>query len=136
MQNIIDTFNKAETITDEMIASATNRCIEKNFDSDGIAQLKTLAEQCKTKSDCFRFFKDTLKLDVEESKKGVVLHLHKTECTCPMASKLTVDKKRLCDCTKSRERYVWSQVFGREVDVEVLESFWRGGKDCVLEIIL
>ncbi len=136
MQKIIEQFNKAEKITDEMIESASNRCIEKNFEADSIIHLKELAGNCETKADYLNFFKNVLKLNVEESEGGIILHLNKTECTCPMASELTIDKRRLCDCTKTREKYVWSQVLGRDIDVQIVESFWRGGTDCVIEIIL
>lgn len=136
MKEIIEKFNKSEEITDEMITSASNRCIEKNFEPDSIIHLKELAANCETKTDYLNFFKNELKLDVEESERGIILHLHKTECTCPMAPELTIDKRNLCNCTKAREKYVWGQVLDREIDVQIVESFWRGGTDCVIEILL
>lgn len=136
MEKIIEKFNGAKEVTDELIKNSSCRCIEKNNALEGILKLKDMANNCKTKLDYINFFKNILKLDAQESEKGIIIHLNKTKCTCPIASKLNIDKSRLCDCTKEHEKYLWSQFFGKEIDVKILESFWRGGNDCVMEIIL
>ena len=65
----------------------------------------------------------------------MIMHLHKKECTCPMSSKLNMDKRRLCDCTKEHERLTWSEFFGKKLECKIVESFHRGGNDCVIELI-
>ena len=135
MEEIIRKFNESNIITDEFIEESTQDCIKRNNALDGILKLKELAKHCKTKLDYINFFKNNLKLDVKESENGMIMQLHKTECTCPMASKLNIDKSRLCDCTRLHEKYLWSKFFGKDIDVKIMESFWRGGNDCVIEII-
>ena len=134
MEQIIKELNSANEIDNELIMRCSNRCIEKNDATTGILKLKELAKDCKSKADYVDFFHNVLKLNVEESERGMILHLGKTQCSCPIASELTVEKSRLCDCTRAHEKYLWSQFFGKEIDVEIIESFWRGGSDCVLEI--
>ena len=136
MEEIIKKLNEATNITDELIKDSLNNCIKISNALDGILKLKELSKDCKTKFDYINFFKNTLKLNVEETEKGIIMHLNKTECTCSMASKLNIDKSRLCDCTKEHEKYLWSKFFGKEIDIKIIESFWRGGNDCVIEIIL
>lgn len=48
---------------------------------------------------------------------------------------LNIDKSRMCDCTKAHEKCLWSLFFGKEIDVEIAESIYRGGNDCVIKII-
>ena len=136
MEKIIKKLNESNDITDELIQDCSNHCIKINNALDGILKLRELAKDCNTKSDYIKFFENVLKLNVEKSEKGIIMHLNKKECTCPMASKLNIDKSRLCDCTKEHEKYLWSQFFGKQIDVKIIESFWRGGNDCVIEIIL
>lgn len=136
MEEIIGKLNEASIVTEELINECSNTCIKTNNALDGIIKLKELAKECSTKSDYIKFFKNILNLDVEETEKGIILHLNKTECTCPIASKLNIDKSKLCNCTKEHEKYLWSKFFGKEIDVKIIESFWRGGNDCVIEIIL
>lgn len=108
MDQMIEKLNSAEIITDELISQCKERCIEKNNDTEGILKLKELAKDCETKADYINFFTNTLMLNAIESERGIVLHLGKK---------------------------MWSLFFGVPIDIEILESFWRGGSDCVLEII-
>lgn len=135
MHQMIETFHSAKEISDELILRCSDRCIEKNSATEGILKLKELAKDCETKADYINFFANTLRLNAIESERGIVLHLGKKMCTCPMASELQIDRSRLCDCTKEHEKKMWSLFFGVPIDIEILESFWRGGSDCVLEIV-
>lgn len=71
----------------------------------------------------------------EEAEDGIVMHLGKTECSCPMTMDLSQNTDMLCECTKDHEKAVWSAFFGRPVEVEIVESFLRRGDDCVIKII-
>ena len=42
----------------------------------------------------------------------------------------------LCHCTLGHERAMWSIVFGKQINVEIIESFQRGGNDCVTKIFI
>ena len=75
-------------------------------------------------------------MQVEEVSDGLVMWLGKKSCTCPMASEIHANKEMLCNCTCGHEKAVWSAFFGRPVDVEIVESFLRGGTDCVIKIKL
>ncbi len=49
---------------------------------------------------------------------------------------LTVKNPMLCNCILGHEKAMWSIVFGKQVDAKIVESFLRGGKDCVIKIIV
>lgn len=53
-----------------------------------------------------------------------------------MASKLTQNADMMCECTRGHEKAMWSIFFGKPVDVEIVESFLRGGNDCVIKILV
>ena len=136
MDEIINKINEAGEVTDELAIKSATDCIDRNDQYFDILKIKKMASYSSKKSDYVDFFRDLLNLNVEESEKGIIIHLNKTECDCPMAPQLNVDKSKLCNCTKEHEKQLWSEFFGNDVDVEILESFNRGGNDCVIEIIL
>ena len=99
--------------------------------------MKTLGEQasgCKTKEDYVAFLRHALPLHIEDADDGIIIYLGKKECTCPMASEIHANKEMLCHCTCGHEKAAWSVFFRKPVDVEIVESFQRGGNDCVIKI--
>ena len=109
-------------------------CATRQNAFEGVETLKKQAAGCKTISDYAAFLNRSLPVRVEEVGDGLVMHLNKESCTCPMAGEIHENKEMLCHCTCGHEKAVWSAFFGRPVDVEILESFLRGGKDCVIKI--
>ncbi len=73
-------------------------------------------------------------MNVEDVSNGIIIHYGKQSCTYPMS--LTVKNPMLCNCTLGHEKAMWSIVFGKQVDAKIVESFLRGGKDCVIKIIV
>lgn len=111
-------------------------CARRQNALEGIEALKEQAADCMTKADYAAFLQRTLPVQVEEVSDGLVMWLGKKGCTCPMASEIHANKEMLCNCTCGHEKAVWSAFFGRPVDVEIVESFLRGGTDCVIKIKL
>lgn len=136
MKHIIEELNSAKKVSDELIFRCSSRCISANNAEKGIRKLKELARDCQNKDDYIDFFRNVLKLNAQESANGIVLYLGKKQCSCPIASELNIDKSKLCDCTKEHEKVLWSIFFGKQIDVVILESFWRGGQDCIIELVL
>lgn len=66
-----------------------------------------------------------LPVKIEEVGDGIVMRLGKKSCTCPIASTINESKEMLCHCTCGHEK---------AVDIEIVESFLRGGTDCVIKI--
>ena len=99
----------------------------------GMSKLKALAADCQTRRDYANFLQNHLPgCMVDEAADGIVIHLNKTRCGCPMCPRVT--NPALCDCTAGSNQATWGEFFGHPVDVEVVESHLRGGKDCVLKI--
>lgn len=109
-------------------------CAVRSGHIDGLAALGPAARGCRTHAERVAFLKEALPLDVEDAGDGVVIRLHKSSCTCPMAP--DVASPMLCHCTLGHERAVWGDLFGVELKAEILESFLRGGSDCVVKLYL
>ena len=101
---------------------------------EGMEVLRKQASGCKTRSDYAAFLRQVMPVQIEEVDDGIVMRLGKKSCTCPMASEIHANKEMLCHCTCGHEKAAWSVFFGKPVDVEIVESFQRGGKDCVIKI--
>ena len=82
------------------------------------------------------FLRKVIPVQIEEVDDGIVMRLGKTGCTCPMASEIHANKEMLCHCTCGHEKAAWSVFFGKPVGVEIVESFLRGGKDCIIKIVV
>ncbi len=120
----------------EPLTCCGRRCAERKNFRDGMAQLRVAACNCKTRADYAEFLNNAMPVHIEETEDGILMHLGKTECSCPMAKELTKHTDMLCECTRGHEIAVWSEFFGKHVDIEIVESHLRGGKDCVIKIIL
>lgn len=101
---------------------------------NGVRKLQELAMNCRTISDYAAFFRDTLHINALEEPDGIVLRLGKVQCSCPHTP--LYGNSMQCYCTRGHEVAVWSEFFDHPVDVEILESHLRGGKDCVIKIII
>lgn len=109
-------------------------CAVQNGHLEGVKALSAGASACKTRSDRVAFLRANFPFKVSEADDGIVIHLGKEKCTCPMSPE--VSGPMLCNCTLGHEKAFWSAVFGKEVDAEIVESFQRGGKDCVIKLML
>ena len=105
-------------------------CARRCGHLEGILQLRRTAKDCKTVKDSIRFLKEHLGANIEETPDGFIMSLGKSACTCPMAPE--VASPALCNCTCGHEKALWSAFFGKNVDVQIVESLLRGGKDCVI----
>ena len=118
-----------------MIECCGKGCAIRQNAEKAMLQLKESASNCKTLADYVAFLNDNLSMKATEVENGIVLHLGKEKCSCPIATEISINKEMLCECTAGHEKAMWSVFFGKPVGVEIVESFLRGGKDCVLKII-
>ena len=110
-------------------------CAQRKNAEEGILRLKAAAAQCITRSDYAAFLNSALPVTVTEAEDGIVMRLGKTECSCPMAKDLSQNTDMLCECTKGHEKTVWGAFFGKPIEAEIMESYLRGGSDCVIKLI-
>lgn len=119
-----------------MLECCGKGCAARKKAEDGILQLKAAASTCATLTDYAAFLNENMPVKITEAEDGIVMHLGKEKCSCPMASEISKNADMLCECTRGHEIYVWSTFFGRPVEVEIVESFMRGGNDCIIKIIV
>ena len=112
------------------------KCSKRKYFVDTMQKLKPLAANCKTRSEYVAFLQEHIAVGkVEETADGMVLHLGKTSCSCPMIPEIQENTDMLCECTKGSNIATWSAFFGKPVKAEIQESILRGGNDCVIKII-
>ncbi len=137
---IEDLLGAARDKTDPCAASLMECCgkccAARHNIIDGIILLRDTSSYCKSRSDYVEFLNKSMSLTVTESADGIIIHFGKTRCTCEAAEEISKNKDMLCECSKEHEKTVWSAFFGRPVDVEIVESILRGGRDCVLKICI
>ena len=109
-------------------------CAEQNGHLESAKALAEAAKGCKTRSDYMTFMQNNFPFKVEEASDGIIIHYGKEKCTCPMSPE--VKSPMLCNCTLGHEKAMWSIIFGKQVDAEIIDSFQRGGNDCVVKILL
>jgi len=68
-------------------------------------------------------------------KEGNTIFLEYSECYCPMV-KEGVNNPFLCNCTIGYTKGVYETLFGKPVDVNLLQSVLRGDKICKQTIII
>ena len=119
-----------------MIECCGKACASRKNTEEGMRQLKAKASNCKTRADYVAFLNEKMPVTITEVEDGIVMHLGKEGCTCPISSEISKNTDMLCECTRGHEKAVWSNFFGKPVDIEIVESFLRGGNDCVIKIII
>ena len=117
-----------------LIARCGENCARRQGVFAAMDALREQAKGCTTKEDYATFLHENLHLDAIADEEGIVLRLHKTGCSCPMYP--AVQSPTLCECTRGHELSSWSRFFGKEIDARIVESFLRGGNDCVIKLIV
>ena len=119
--------------TKALLRNCGRACAVRKGHVAAMSGLKALAASCRTRADYATFLKGHLPgCTVEEAEDGILVHLNKAHCGCPMFPR--VSDPALCDCTAGSNQATWSEFFGRSVPVDVVESHLRGGRDCILKI--
>ena len=125
---------EAEPAAIPLIEACGRSCAEQGGHIEGGRQLGQAATSCKSRSYYVAFMRATFPFDVEEAEDGIIIRFHKEKCTCPMADE--VANPMLCNCTLGHEKAMWSAFFGKPVEAKIVESFQRGGKDCVIKLFI
>lgn len=120
----------------KIIENCGKGCAVRQNAEEGILKLREMALNCKTRADYVAFLNGVMPIHITEAEDGIVMHLGKEKCSCPMISELSSNTDMLCECTRGHEKAVWSAFFGITVEVEIVESHLRGGTDCVIKILI
>ena len=128
--------NSDDQMSIEVINACGTGCATRSGADEALRKLGERVSECHTRSGYVAFMKEMFPFSIEEAEDGIILHLGKAECTCPISKGISRNADMLCECTRSHERYTWSLFFGRPVEVEIEESILRGGDDCVIRIIV
>lgn len=118
----------------QLIELCGRYCSIRKGHAEGMDKLREAASWCKTRSDYTQFLKEHISEKVTADHDGILIPLGKRECTCPMAK--DVQSPMLCCCTQGSNKETWRRFFGKEVKVEMVETFMRGGNDCVIKIYI
>ena len=121
-----------ETIN--LIEQCGKGCSRRKGHAENMLKLKDAASWCRTRSDYVQFLKEHVSEKITEEEDGIRIPLGKEKCSCPMAE--FVDNPMLCCCTQGSNRETWGIFFGKDVRVEMTETFMRGGNDCVIKIYM
>ena len=115
-----------------LIEQCGMECARENGHLEAMDKLRGMTSSLQSKADYLDFFRNSLHINAEEAEDGIILRLNKPRCTCPMAPQ--VAGPALCHCTQGHEKLCWSRAFGKPVDVEIVESWLRGGHDCLIKL--
>ncbi len=63
-------------------------------------------------------------------KEGNVIYLEYEQCYCPMVQEGMVNNPFLCNCTIGYTKGVYETLFGKTVEVNLLQSVLRGDEIC------
>lgn len=116
----------------ELLTSCGKACGQRKGWIDGMSQMHECAKECKTRKEYVEFMNKAIGPMFEEAEDGIIQHLGNERCNCPMAEKIR--HPMLCHCTQGNSKAMWSAFFGKPVDIEIIETVLRGGKECVFKI--
>ena len=118
-----------------LIEQCGRGCALRRGDLAGMEALRKAAIEsgCRTDEEFALYLKNNLPFEVDLIDGGLVMHLQKDGCTCDMAP--DVASAVLCNCTVGHEKATWSVYFGKPLKAEIVESWLRGGSDCVVKLI-
>lgn len=119
-----------------LIKSCGKGCASRSNAIENMEKLREAASHCKNRTEIVEFLNERLPITVTETKDGIIIHLGKDKCTCPIAQEILNNPDVLCNCTLGHNIAGWSKFFGKPVDVEIVETILRNGNDCVFNIIV
>lgn len=133
INDLLETVSENPVLsTEELLCQCGRSCARRKGHLDNIAKIKPLAAGCKTRRDYVGFLNKSMPVTFVEEEDGIVFHLGNEHCHCPMVE--LVKNPALCHCTQGSNRATWSEFFGKPVEVDIVETILRGGKECVFKI--
>jgi predicted hydrocarbon binding protein len=120
----------------KLIESCGKGCLARRGASEFITGLREAASDCRSRADFVSFLNGKMPMTFTEDADGIVIHMGKDKCGCKMAPELHNNADALCNCTLGHEKAMWSEFFGKPIDVEIVETILRGGNDCVFKILV
>lgn len=87
-----------------MIECCGKGCAARKNATAAMQQLKAAAAECQTRADYVAFLRKVMPITITETEDGIVMHLGKKECSCPMISEISQNTDMLCEMyQRSRE---------------------------------
>ena len=120
-QNIIDVLGRQG-----------KSCAQRRGFMNHFTQMRQTAPDCQSRAEWVEYLNKAMPSKFEEASDGIVMHLGNEHCNCPMAEK--IGSPMLCHCTQGNVRATWSEFFGKPIEVDIVETILRGGKECVFKI--
>lgn len=109
-------------------------CAIRHNAIESTMKLRESTSNCHTRAEFASFLNERLPVTFTEVSDGIVMHLGKDKCSCPMSPEITKNSDALCYCTLGHNKAVWSTFFGKPVQIDTVETILRGGNDCVFKI--
>lgn len=121
----------------KLIESCGRSCAMRNNVLTLMVQLRDDILQCKNRTEIVEFLSRRLPMIAFiETTDGIIVHTVKDKCNCKMASEIFNNRETLCNCTLGWQKAMWSELFGKQVDVEIVGTILRGGSECVFKIMI
>ncbi|SFM93904.1 DUF6144 family protein [Methanolobus profundi] len=137
---IDDLLSTMEDNSNQNIISVIEACGEKCAHRTGmlarITELKTESSQCKNHAEIVQFLSKHLPGSITQVDDGLIIHAVEGKCSCKMEPENFTHSSMLCNCTKGYHKAIWSEFFGRPVEVEIIETILRGSNECIFKIII
>lgn len=67
-------------------------------------------------------------------KKGNIIYLEYHNCGCPLVNSGQIKNSIYCNCTRGYTKQIYETLFGKLVEVKLLQSMLKGDKICKQEI--
>lgn len=116
----------------ELLCKCGGACAKRKGWDENMRQLGQSMPHFDTRCDCVKFLNEMIPSRFEEADDGIIQHLGNTSCNCPLSEK--INNPVLCHCSQGNSRAMWSAFFGKPVEIEIVETILRGGKECAFKI--
>lgn len=120
--------------TARMIENCGKYCAERAGTVELMRILRAEAKGLESRTELLEFLAEKTPIRFEAEEGGFITHLDNCECNCKMLPELSRNSEVLCSCTKGYQAAMWEEFFGKPVEVEIVETLLRGGRECVFRV--
>lgn len=117
-----------------MVENCGRHCAKRAGTVELMRILRAEAEGLESRTELLEFLAEKTPIRFEAEEDGFITHLDNYECNCKMIPELSRNPEVLCNCTKGYQVAMWEEFFGKPVEVEIIDTILRGGRECVFRV--
>lgn len=135
---IVDELEKHGEIGKDILRSCGRGCFDLSGMADGVKGYEEEIKNITNINELAALLDKTIfnKYKVSVEGQNLLIDYGLNQCMCPIVMDGEIKNSFMCNCSCGFTKELFSDIFGKEVEVEIVDSVLRGADSCKHQIIV